>query len=102
MATEFSDILDSITAKYFYAHPNLKWITTLAGNAKNVNGTGPVAVDTFGTGTSSHIPTRHNLTKYQQIGGIWVDYGKINFQAFYYDGNTVQNVQGVIEILACQ
>jgi hypothetical protein len=101
MATGYSDILDSITARYFYAHPNLKWITTSVANVKNV--AGRIGVNTFSTGTDNHIPTRHNLTKYQQIGGLWVKAnGYIDFQAFYYDENTVKWTQGVIDVLACQ
>jgi hypothetical protein len=83
---------DGQSAKYFFNHPDLKWVTTTATKASTVVGAIKIGI---------HYLGRKYLTS---TNGVSVQVGKVEGTTFYYkhpNKNGEVSTTGEIDVLAC-
>lgn len=88
---------DNSTAKFYFKHPNLKWVKTTVPVAPNVPGAIKVQ-SPYGLGFVGRIDVTFSNGTFKQIGKVFDGYFFFTRDNLYsYD-----TTQGEFEVLACQ
>ena len=90
-----TEYFDRLEAKFFYAHPNLKWVGTDTTNAPNVPGV--IKIGPKNLITARVDLTAPNGTWYQTSGKVYA-----NLVYYYKPGtNGESSYNGPVDVLAC-